>query len=517
MRLLITLIFLLAACQQIGPLPDEGFNYTRTEEDVRPEIPRGYEPPEEEIPARQPTGSERPVLLDDPTPRVELKLPIGEPLSDSHPIVMKYEFPLLGGKAVPLGNGVATYDQEIRFRNSSGRITFARDPVTEEIGTHLAFEGDRPIFTYVVRLHDATWTQLSGRDIELLGHTYVVAEATNHTVAFFGRDVDSNLLFDDGDHLVVDSNGRLDTRAFVRPHEIGYVLLADGPDSGGDIILSPGESLRENLHGDDLASRFLNVRYAGLGDVPVARLRLDRTEFGYDLIADTPQGEVRIPLVEEDAGMIVLGEVGRPLHVEDCPLGAYCIAPDSYVLLSRNGRTFVLEYSDVSLDPDRIIFRMPGTRYSYEFLGRPGKDAFADVIVGGERFRARIGPHDNATGRANISIDIPRSRIYTAAGAYLEIHEIEDDTLPLELVVPRTLTLDREERTWINLTFDGEWRITVGNMSLAESEDSDETLGLTPYGAAFLLDRKQFSGNEADELEIVVPAAQALGTVRLEG
>lgn len=519
---ILLLVLLLLGCQQIEPWAQEQPNYTGQDESMRPDITREYEPEPEQVDV-QPTGSERPVLIDDPIPRLELKLPIGTPIGEQHKIITKHQLPLLAGIAIPYDNRIIEYDQELIFdfdENSTGEIRFGEDPV-DTIGTFLFFTSGRPIFQYQVRLRGATWKQLSGRDIKLLGHTYVIAEATNNTVVLFGRDVDSNMLFEHEDKFVFQGSKQQDTVSFVYPDVLGFRVFVDGEDSG-DIWLTQGESIADNIGKDTMASRFFDIRYGGLDTSELSRIRIDRTTHGYDLLIDTPDGALDIPLVEEKEGQIRLGREGKSLHIDECPGRTYCIAPDEYILLTTQGRSKLLYYSDVNLDPDRLIMRDPNNRYSFEFIGVPGENARTDIIIDDLSWAARIGEHDNATGSANISVRAGQhaNRVYTRAGPYLEIHKIErNSTLPLELVIPRHMTLDRkEDRTWINLTFDGEWRIIMEG-DFISIEDTDKLLGQTEYGVAFLLDqdKRNLERNEANEADILIPSSQALGTVRLEG
>jgi hypothetical protein len=537
MRILaaIAVLVLVLACARIEPAPYEPPQGVQDDPaPVRPDIPRTYVP-EEQPPApqpEQPTGGQNVILEEDIIPHLSLQVPLGEPIGEHHPLITREEFPLLRHKVISLGPGsYVDYDEELRFdfdKNSTGRIVFAKDRDTDAIGTYLLFEKDKPIFEYRIRLRGATFEQVQGRNIQVLGHTYVIAEATNRSVTLFGVDVPSNVHFGDGSDLVVDSKAQSHTDVRVTPDTAAYRLYTRGAhDDGRTILLGPGESLSENVGQERLASLLFNIRYEGTGDIPSARIRLDLDRDGYELSYDAHDGPRTVPLAWQDGSRLSLGEPGHRLHVRSCPPSIeYCIAPGDLVLLAtQDGRSAVLEYSDSSEQPPELIMRAKDNRYSFGYVGEPGRNAHTDVIVDGAAFGARIGPRDNATGDHNISIGLGwygrAPEIVTRDGFAIRIGEIvANRTLPLEIAIPPQRTLaHREERIQINVTYDRGWTLTIGNATFVEDEQTQDTFAQTAYGVAIFLDKKgeDLAPNQGKEAELLVPIEQIFGTVRLEG
>lgn len=498
---------------------------------ARPDIPRSNPPGGEDEPVYEepaPRGTPRQIFVEGPgkAPGIELGVPLGGAIGEHHPLLTAAEFPLLRHKAALLDAATPlTYDEVLLFdfgANSTGRVRFTKSE-DDAINTYLFFEEDKPILEYRLHLRAGTFRDLQGREIQVLGHTYVVADVTNRSVHLYGKDIDSNFAFANGSRLVVNSTNQQDTRVVVTPSMVSFTLYADDLDDGG-ILLAPGESLAERVGHNRLGSRILDIRFLGSPEQAATLVQLEQRRFGYDLILDTPDGRLEIPLVEEDAGRLVLGTAKNPLRFEPCPAAQpYCISPGTHVLLSRGERTFLLEYADASNATKELIFRSEDNRYSYEFIGEPGRDAWADVILGGAVFRARIGPRDNATGQHNISIDqgfIGRAELGVLGGSRLRIHPLNGTMLPLELITPRH-GRSGEERTWLNLSHSsGLWTITAGgNVTFVEEEGTDDAFGITGYGAAVHLDRDRsdLAPNQGEEATILIPFAEKHAVVLVEG
>ncbi len=535
---LLALLLLVLACAPQYPITAPATPSVPSEDPwhpTRPDIPRSnpQDEPDEETPTapdpRTPNTT-RPVFLNGSaaSPRTELDVPLGDTIGEHHPRITATEFPLLRHRSIIVGGGTtAGYEEELRFdfkENTTGRVIFGKDD-QDTIGTFLHFQQEKPILEYRLRLRAGTFSELRGREIQVLGHTYLIAEATNRTVQLFGVDVASNLGFTNGSRLVVNSTAQTDTVAHVTPYEISYTLFAD--DSGEDgILLSPGERLSGKVPRTRLASRILDIAYEGAPLSESATLEIDRTSYGYRLIADTLGGTITIPLVEEDAGTLVFGRLDERLHLTPCPYGSYCIAPDDSILLtSPRGRSYLITYGSAKNSSKDLTIRDGQNRYIYDFYGEPGQNAFADIVLDGYPFRARIGPRINGTDDHNISIEqgFVQGRVELAlrTGAVVRIGDLNGTRLPIELRVPRRAGTDgREERIGINLTLsDGDGRVIVsGNLTFVEDED-DDLVGVSQYGVGILLDRDgddlpPATGREA---KLLVPASTTYGIVALEG
>jgi hypothetical protein len=519
------LALVLLACQEI-PLEDGpgAVNLTGGTNDVVLDIPRSnvtleddvvYIPPE---PERKPW----PVAQD---PGTELDVLLGDAIGTHHPLITRAEFPLLSHPVIRVHNNrVLGYDETLKLffgSNGTGKVLFTKDEETGGIGTFLLFEEGKTIFEYALKLDSGTFADIQGREIQILGHTYVISEASNMTVTLFGRSVASNLLFEEGERLVVNSTAQIGTVSRVLPNAISFRLVADGPN--GDILLSPGKSLGETIGWRPLGSDLFDIRYKGAPVASSERIEFEQTRFGYRLIT---QGGT-LPLVEKDGNSLVLGKVGERLRITPCQAGTYCVAPDDQLLLTApNGTSFIYEYRSVNDGAENLVMRdEQGNRYIYEYTGTPGKDARTDIIIGDLLFRARIGPRDNATGSYNISVDqgfrSGRAELVTGKGIIIRIGDPADMVLPVEIIIPAALTADRkQQKISVRLVYDDGWRaVAAGNLTFVEDERTDDTYAVTPYGAIIHVEREDdaLPLNVGDDLVVLIPDEPAYGTVVLEG
>jgi hypothetical protein len=504
-------LLLLVACKEV-PLEDgPGRTVVPVQPSNRPDIPR-VNPPED-TPDNPVPDIPRPrvVYVPNGTPGTSLDVPMGEVIGEHHPVITQAEFPLLKHPVIRIhDNRVIGYDERITFsfgKNSTGRVVFAEDEDTEEIGSFLHFEDKKPIFEYRIRLNSGTFEDIQGREIQVLGHTYVIAEANNRSVTLYGRSVANNLIFDDGKKLFVNRSSRTGTLCNVTPGSIAFEVFANEGDDG--ITLSPGESLGDNIGWERFGSDLFDLRYKGAPVLEANRIDLDRTDFGYRMKIDTHSGKVIIPLVERDGNRLVMGSVEEGLHVANC---GYCIAPgDNIILTAPDGRTFIMQYRTTT--DDHVIFRDESdNRYNYKYDKRSLR---TDLIIDNVLFPVRI----LNTSEHNISIDQGlRSEIVLGEGAILRIGALTSTTLPLEIVIPANIATDRiEHRTPFNITYNGTWMVIVGNTTFVD--DDEDSLGQSPYGVLFHLKRDDANitaSNIGEEATIFVPRERAYGIVMLE-
>jgi len=422
------------------------------------------------------------------------------------------------------------YEERIRFdfgKNSTGKVIFAQDPDDEEsIGTFLKFERGMPIMEYSVTLDQGRFRDVEGRDIQILGHTYQIAEVTNTSVVLFGKTIPSTLLFENGTKLRVNGTKVTETEAFVYMGIMGFRLYAD--DSEDDMLLSPGESLADRIGQDKFASQLLNIRYLGAPSQNATLVTFKRTDYGYKMIVDTFAGRRDIPLVHLRQGNLVLGEPDTPLRVTPCPARQpFCIAPETMLLLTRRDQSFIVEYRSLNDEAKTITFRDTiGNKYTYDYLGNDSRNqAFTDVLLSEIAFRVRIGAKDNTTGTHNISIDQGfmngRAELNILGGFTVRIENATGYTLPIKLIVPPINPGERIETTLINITYDpvaGDWYIT-NNMTFVEDEDTHDSFAVTPYGLSILLDKdeRNLPINRGNEAIILIPRTRTYGMVKIEG
>jgi len=459
-----------------------------------------------------------------------LDIPFGQTIGEQFPIITREEFPLLKHAPVRVDNNLLVgYDEILRFdleENSTGKVVFAKDEESndENIGAMLLFEEQKTVFIYELQLYTGTFKDFSGRDIQILGNMYTIAEVTNTSVLLYGKNIASNLHFQNNEQISVNSSKVSDTRCAVTPQMLSYALYADGSDDG-NILLSANESLREAVGWRSLASPLFNIRYKGEGVQNRTTMKIDKNARGYSLKLSLATGEHKIPLVEQINGQLVLGGQDKKLRVTPCEYATQCIAPDTLLALtSPTDHTYILTYRN-TIDR-KIIFMDPDNRkYEYEFTGTPGIDARAQIRIGEDVFYATIGEKDNSTGTYNISIDQgfknERASFVERNGVIIKLGDIANNTLPIDIVVPPEKTMNHtKETTHINISYNNnEWIITLEGVELIEKEDTDDTAGSTSYGLLFTVERKDDNHplNQGDEVTISVPKTPAYGIMVLEG
>jgi hypothetical protein len=515
----LVLIILLVGCEKVELIDN---NTTGPPiigaDDGRPDIPRSNPPQDMPDNYEEPTPrpvTNRTVFIPAGAPGTELDVPLNDAIGKHHPLITQKELPLLRhGQVRVNSNELIGYDETIRFdfgSNSTGKVIFGQDE--EEIGTFLLFEEKKPILEYRLQLHKGTFEEFSGRDIQILGHTYVIAEATNKTVWLYGRSVASNLFFENGSKMEVNSTRRQDTKVIVTPRSISYVLYADE-----DILLSPGEGIGDTIDRLSFGTDLMDIVYKGAPTLEGATVALRLTDEGYALSAETAAGPLDLDLVSLRDGRAALGGEEK-LHVAPC---GYCISEDDFfIVTSSDGKSFLLRYT--GLGSDHVLIRHGDIRYSYEYRGTPGVNATAEIILDKYRFPVKIGPKDNSTGEYNLSVEQGfrngRVEIVLKNGAILRIGDVNASVLPLQLVVPAAKTIDhREQVTHLNLTYINGWRIVVGNVTFVEHKKSDDTFGSTPYGTLITLERDDDSWplNVGKDAVIFVPVEPLYGIAVLE-
>ncbi len=542
MRLYILLfipLILLSCTVQLEDNPNT-VPVVQDEDNYRPYIPRTYpdENPESQYNPDEEQYKPGDVFINTTAevPHINLDIPLGDMLYEHHPLLTVHEFPLLKHPIIWLDNqNTVGYDEEILFdfgENSTGEIVFRKSGDTEEIGTFLFFEEDKPIFEYGVFLRKGyTWYDITGRDIQILGHTYVVSETTNDTVVLYGRDVPNNLLFEDGKRLKANSTTWPNTKTFVGSNYAKVRLYADDPDTDG-ILLSPGESLVDNIGQERLVSQLLDISYVGSPMQKATIVSFDRSKYGFDLEYITIDNrEMKISLVEDDAGEIFLGELDHPLRIHRCPKEQpYCIEEEDLVLLTaRDGRNYLMRYSGVSNSSRMLNMRtIEGDRYLYEFIGDPTTNARTEILFEGEKWAVKIGAYDNETDKYNISIEQgfvrDTAEFVTKGGFVIRAGEPNATYLPVEIIIPRERSRNgKEEKTGINLTYfrgPDEWRIDItSNITFVEDPTTKDLFGVSEYGMAIWLDRDrdELPPKQGYEADLLLPESDMYGTIAVEG
>ena len=503
----------------------------------RPEIPRTNPPqntPDDPIyqnPGEQPHGKD-PIILLNRTPHIDLDIPFGDTIGKQHKIITQTEFPLLKHQPIRVSSGsLLGYTETLKFdfgNNSTGKIIMGKDDSGEnaELGTFLLFEDTKPIFEYKLTLERGTFYAIQGRDIQILGHMYKIAEVNNYSVTLFGEDIASNIYFSNNSDIEVNNSKVYETKCKITPNSISYIVYARGKDENNNILLSPQESLSSNIKQRAFASDLFDIVYKGTVAQNATEIILRQTKNGYKLDILTFKGPASIPLIEYDAGKLLLGELKHPMQINPCPTKTpYCISENTMIpLTSSDGRTFMIRYDSVNENPEKITFSdINSNKYSYEYKGVPGKSAIMNLLLENKSFTVRIGAKNNVTGKYNISV----AQGYRNGVVELldnqknavRIGNINGTTIPIEIITSQR-GIAAQEHIKFNITYDaGIWKIAVGNMTFFEDDQSDDTYAATTQGTLIWL-RRDASGkpyNTGKNIDVLIPQKKLYGTVTLKG
>jgi hypothetical protein len=501
---LAVLLLVIAACAQQAVIPGPTYTPPSTISEGKPNIPRvaGPEEPEQPRIEQRPPA---PVILTNRSPSTDLKVPFGDSLGEYYPIIGKTELSILRHQPIRIHNNLLLgYEELLLFPDNTSYVRFGQDRETEEIGSFLMIKEGNQIFEYVLKLDRDTFYNIQGRNIQILGHTYRIAEATNTTVTFFGVDVANNLQFIDGKKLVVNTTNQQNTIAKVKPGQISYKLFADE-----DTLLGTDDRLSDKVGQNKLASQFFDVIFRGVPAQDSVMVEFDRTTKGFALGADYHTGRHKFTILERQNGQLFLGRDNKRVHLRSCGL---CIAPDdTVVIVTPSKKTYILQYEGAG--NDWVTFEdQAQNKYSYKYV-----DNKTQITLDGYTFRVTIGPKIN-DGR-NISVEGLTNELRLRDGSIVKIGSINGNTLPIEVKTSaryygRSSIPERTIR--LNLTYNNDWVVQVEGLPFIEEEKSDDTISQMDTGTAVILKRETGPLNEGTEAKILIPTSQMYGIIGLE-
>lgn len=544
----IIILFIISCASQLPPPPEMNFTLPSFEKNdsVRPVFNRTL-PPEENI-----SGEEANITKNDSLifKRLEAELLMPIPINKNigeisqYKIITFYEFPLL--KGIPLQRTrppyphTASYIQELRFdfgKNSTGKVISAAREEEEVVKDFLFFEEGKPIFEYRLLLSEGTFRDYLESPIRILGVDYVIAEAEEGLVVFFGKDIGQYIRFQNNSKIKIGRDIIPDTNVeIINNREIRYRVYAGDEDDIG-LLVGINESLSSRMrHPKALLSPIFDIYFRGLqkGEMPLLNYTEERIIFKhsdnkYDLIFRSRlDKENRIPLLYLSNGEIEVGEEGERLHIQECRnTKDFCIEEGERVILNFQDASVVMRYSGINNNSQLITFTDElGSKFVYDFKGIPGKNASAEIFYNGRRFKVYIG-YNNSTDNFPISMDLDGN--YGINGALMKIYTMGEEKIEFKpsqnywnitISIPRKKMFDyKDEKIIVQIFINGsELKGRVFGVFEYDEDEKDAFLR-TPFGAWIRVTEPEIFSNYADgeDINITMPLLEVIALISLKG
>ncbi|MBN2459528.1 hypothetical protein JXB28_04560 [Candidatus Woesearchaeota archaeon] len=392
------------------------------------------------------------------------------------------------------GPRAAAYEQFMRLR--SGKVIFGVDDETELVTTYLLFKEEDPVIEYDLVLQGGIFKFFEGEKINFLGHEYYIESASNTSLKLVGVSTPDTLLFRDQREAWINDDTVSDDilKVNVSSYFLRVVVLA--PE---DIRILPGTSLTDYLRKPEiLLTNRLDIDYEGLTEAPSYEIKFDKGNDKYRLIVVTNQNiTYSIPLAYLDP--LNMGSDDYDLVYKEGDDGSdYVVNEKDYFLITNNkeynGLTNVLRLIKVDEEDHLLLFEDPAFEKFYVyFKGKPGLNATADLIVHNVMHKIRVGKNQSISidlnGDGNIGGDIVP--IITAGNARVRINHDYSDEINISIITPKQLRENNNTDLEVNLliTRDGIQiqKSGKGSLEMSQEQGKEVLLGMTEYGALFIL------------------------------
>ncbi len=342
----ILFVLLLAACSTTQTFPEQEYQ-PRTvspEETVRPAVNRTI-PPDSLTPQREPNTSEEP-QEPEPEPRPKPKrhtidvrygvLGFNQSLDHHTEPFTKYQFP-----ALLKSRNVKGHAYEQRMQLAGGSIRFRKHEDT--VSDFLYYEEDEPILRYTFILHGTTFLDIIGEQINVLGNTYTVTDATAKDVILENDHVQ---LVIGGGSVDINGEAMADTTSSMTGSKFVVESRVDTEDDD-ELAVPAGSSVQEHLAEPTMLTDKLDIRYDGLVPTPATTFQFQNTDDGVRIRIKEDGERRNVPLIHR-ATMQWGDEEGRLVFDE-----TQQITSGDYVILASD-RSHVLQYHGI--DGDELDF-----------------------------------------------------------------------------------------------------------------------------------------------------------------
>jgi len=311
------LLLFMSACEtQIQELPTSTYIPEQVSGQIRPVIDKVPNPEYQEI------------VYDDiddvvtvpelSTPIESYKLSVGyglvtlnQTLGTFSPTFTKYDFPELlksrnvKSDLVPIGG---KYEQFLKLLG--GRVIYTGDEY-DVVDDYLVYRDDEPIYEYQFVFSDGSFLDYVGQEINILGNTYKIIEATKEDVILENLETNDRLVIGGGKILF---NNEILSKTDSRMTGDSIFIIAKADALGDDIFISKGETLQEYLVEPTLITDKIDIRYLGVNQVLHIKIEFNNKGDELELrITEPYQETVRIPIGYQD----FLGDEEGVLHYDE--------------------------------------------------------------------------------------------------------------------------------------------------------------------------------------------------------
>ncbi len=331
--------------------------------------------------------------------------------------------------------------------------------------------------------------------------------------------------------------GLVRIRAFGNENSFGIFSIEyrlEAQADRGDVFIPEGRGLREQLrHPDGMLARTWDVRYGGIESPGTSRIRFDAGgDEGYRLSFENIKGQsYRVPFIDA-SDTFKYGDDGRDLvYVEASAVASPNINENDYFVLSDGNSdrsaSHILQY-DAFDSSGRLTFNdlATGTK-SVRFVssGIPGVLGEADLVAGGQTYKAYVGP------AGDLAVDLNRdgivnggeATIIVQGGGILDLGSAQDISGAASFTASLTTLAknidDASSDEAVSITFSrsgNQVDLDVADQAALSltKEKGGMRQGRTRYGALFEQDT---DAGGADELDIIYPRTQGLAQVMIVG
>ena len=354
--------------------------------------------------------------------------------------------------------------------------------------------------------------------IHLLGHDYIIEEATNSTLHLAGITTPDTIILRNG-HSAIINDKEMSTDALnvsVGADYIRAIVLADQ-----DIKILPGTSLTNYLDNREaLLTNRIDLEYQGLDEAPSTVTTFTKSNDKYRLkFVNNINMSYDVPLAYLSPFKLG-GEDYSLIYQEGKDNADYNIKNKDYFLINNNrelgGITNLIKLVDVDEEDKLITFQDTALEsFLVYFQGTPGVNATADLIVYNIKHKVYIGPNKTISVDLNGdgAINQGKASIITAGNGIIRINDEHDKGINISFITPRQMIENGKNNleTELSLRSDG---ITIDPATLKMENDVDKLVGLNEYGTLFVQKNKIEADTQfGEDLIIINPIHQLFAEV----
>jgi len=458
---------------------------------------------------------------------------LGSKLGDLLPLLTRNQLSILAGPQPSLEGRPLRAEQYVRFDfedETSGELRYLRDEETDRLRGELFFAEGKPVFEYAYLLHDGAFPPMIGERIAMFGHTYLLKEASNTSLALYGQDVEQYLHLSNGSPLSVNGKSYPDTKVTVDPWHVTITYYGRDDTTGEPgIHLLRGQHLRDKLAAPLLNNGF-DIVYDGFEQNPNDTMTLLASDNGVTLSYYDGLGvPVSFRLFTKNG---TLGQERSALHLEECASGSFCVKNGEQFATRSAAMSRIFVFESVSTLGDALQLRDLATNEEHllklvDTKTKKNGLSVMEATLDFDRQLYRISvlfnesPRDSSLLAADQDGDgrIDGDTIAFPAHAFHEITVPKanrtNSSAVVELTNAESLAVDATPFR-IKILFGGdEPGFQPINLTLAQQEDDDVYEGMTSRGVQVTL--RSNDGITGDKIVVSYPADYRAGLVRILG